>query len=127
MSFGDIGAILKKAKEEKETSKEQANKISESTLTYKLFSEGKTLLEVAIELKLEADEVNEYHKEYLKLVHGDNLNQIYEEIGDDDIEPFVKLYKSAKSAGMNPQHVNRLLAIANNDLPAIEDRHEALQ
>jgi hypothetical protein len=62
---------------------------------YKLFSEGNTPLQVAIALQLGADEVNEYHKEYLKLVHRDNLNQIYEEIGDDDIEPFVKLYKLA--------------------------------
>jgi hypothetical protein len=39
------------------------------------------------------DEVNEYHKGYLKLMHQDNLNQVYEEIGDDDIEHFVRLYK----------------------------------
>src|SRR5918999_3157929 len=126
MSFGDIGAILKKAKEEKEASKDQVEKISLSTQAYKLFSEGKSPLEVAIELKIKADEVNEYHKEYLKLVHRDNLNQIYEEIGDNDIESFVKLYKSAKDAGMNAQHVVKLLAIANNYLPSVEHRYEVL-
>jgi hypothetical protein len=65
MSFKDITPILKKAREEKEASKEQAEKISVSTQAYKLFSEDKTPLEVAIELKLEADEVNKYHKEKL--------------------------------------------------------------
>jgi hypothetical protein len=90
--------------------------ISIQSQAYQLFSEGKTPLQVAIILQQEADKVNEYHKEYLKLVHRDNLNQIYEEIGDDDIEPFVKLYKSAKSASMDPQHIVKLLEIANNYL-----------
>jgi hypothetical protein len=127
MSFRDIGAILNKAREEKEASKEQTEKTSLSTQAYKLFTEGKTPIQVAIALQLGADEVNEYHKEeYLKLIHRDNLNQIYEEIGDDDIEPFVKLYKSAKNAGMNAQHVVKLLAIANNYLPSVEHRYEVL-
>src|SRR5918992_5263972 len=102
--------------------------ISIQSQAYQLFSEGKTPLQVAIILQQEADKVNEYHKEYLKLVHRDNLNQIYEEIGDDDIEPFVKLYKSAKDAGMNAQHVVKLLEIANNhDLPAVEYRCQELK
>src|ERR671914_905408 len=119
MNFGDIGAILNKAREEKETSKEQTEKTSLSTRAYELFSEGKTLIQVAIALQLGADEVSEYHKEYLTLVHRDNLNQVYEEVKDDDIEPFVSLYKSTKAAGMGIQQVNRLLKIANNnnDLP----------
>ena len=41
MSFRDIGAILNKAIEEKEDSKEQADKVTQSTQAYKLFSEGK--------------------------------------------------------------------------------------
>ena len=42
MSFRDIGAILDKAEEEKETNKEQAEKMSQSTQAYKLYSEGKS-------------------------------------------------------------------------------------
>jgi hypothetical protein len=37
MSFKDITPILKKAREEKEASNEQAEKISVSTQAYKLF------------------------------------------------------------------------------------------
>jgi hypothetical protein len=58
MNFRDIGAILDKATKEKEASKEQEENISQSTPAYKLFSEGKSPLEVAIELKIKADEVN---------------------------------------------------------------------
>jgi hypothetical protein len=45
----------------------------------------------------------------------------------DDIGSFVNLYTSAKAARMNEQHVNRLLAIANNDLSAVELRYERLK
>jgi uncharacterized protein YacL (UPF0231 family) len=67
MSFRDISDILDKVRQQKEASKEQAEKISLSTQAYKLFSQGKTTLEVAIALQLEADKAIEYHKEYLKL------------------------------------------------------------
>jgi DNA-binding CsgD family transcriptional regulator len=117
----DIKDILNKS-----VSEEQSMSISSQA--YRLFSKGKTTLEVAIALQLEADKVSEYHNEYLKLIHLDNLNQIYEEIGDNDIEPFVRLYKSAKAAGMGIQHVNRLLNIANNnDLPELENRYQELK
>ena len=53
MSFRDIGAILNKAMEEKETSKEQAEKMSHSTQAYKLFSEGKSPIQVAIALSIQ--------------------------------------------------------------------------
>ena len=54
------------------------------------------------------------------------LNQIYEEFKG-DTSSFVKLYELAKAAGMNIQHVKRLLTIANNDLPAVELRYERLK
>jgi hypothetical protein len=50
---------------------------------------------------------------------------VYEEIKD-DIEPFLKLYKLAKRKGLGVQQVVDILAIANNDLPAIEERFKRL-
>ena len=52
-----------------------------------------------------------------------NLNQIYQEIRDGTWN-FVNLWKSVKAAGMGVPHVNRLLMIANNDLPSVELRYE---
>ena len=46
---------------------------------------------------------------------------VYEELRG-DIEPFLKLYKLAKRKGISVRHVVDILTIANNDLPAIEDR-----
>jgi hypothetical protein len=126
MSFRDIGVILNKAMEEKETSKEQAEKMSQSTQAYKLFSEGKTPEEVAIALNLRQTQVTEFYTEHWKLKGLYMLNQIYDEIRN-DIGYFVNLYRLVKAAGMNVPHVNRLLTIANNDLPSVESRYEGLK
>jgi hypothetical protein len=53
------------------------------------------------------------------------LNQIYKEIKG-DTGSFVNLYGLAKTVGMNVRYVNRLLKIANNDLPSVESRYEGL-
>jgi hypothetical protein len=47
-----------------------------------------------------------------------------------DIVPFLKLYRSARSAGMSVEHVVNLLRIANDDNnnpPAVEHRYEKLK
>jgi transcriptional regulator len=67
MSFSAIGAILKKATEENETSKEQTEKMSQAAQAYKLFSDGKSPVDVAIELNLRQAEVTELYKEYWNL------------------------------------------------------------
>ena len=51
---------------------------------------------------------------------------VYEEIKD-DITSFLKLYKLAKRKGIGVRHVVDILAIANDDLPVIEERFERLR
>ena len=139
MSFRDIGVILNKVVEEKEKGnelkqdfeknkqqKEEQQQLSLSTQAYKLFCEGKTPLEVAIELNLRESDATKFCREYWKLKQLHNLNIVYEEIND-DIAPFLKLYKLAKRQGMGVQQVVDALAIANNNLPEIEWRYERLQ
>jgi hypothetical protein len=123
LSFRDIGAIKKKTEEEKEASKEQAERMSHSTQAYKLFLEGKSPVQVAIALNLQEPEVAKFYVEYWKLVQHHSLARIYEEIKD-DIGYFVKLYRLAKVARMGVEQVVRLLEIANNDLPVVEHRYE---
>jgi hypothetical protein len=123
MSFRDIGAILDKAEEEKETSKEQAEKVSQSTQAYKLFSEGKSPVQVAIALNIREPEVARFYVEYWKLRQLYSLNWVYEQVKD-NIRYFVRLYISAKVARMGVEQVVSLLEIANNDLPVVEHRYE---
>jgi hypothetical protein len=106
--------------------RESEESLSISSQAYKFFSEGKTPIQVAIALKLRKDQVTELYKEYRDLNNLNDLNQVYEEIKGDIIS-FLNLYKSAKAAGMNTQQVIRLLAIANNHLPAVEQRYERLK
>jgi hypothetical protein len=126
MSFRDIRAILNKAIEEKETSKEQAEKMSQSTHAYKLFSECKSPVQVAIALNIREPEVARFYVEYWRLRQLYSLNKIYEEIKD-DIGPFVNLYILAKVARMDVQNVINLLEIANNDLLLVEHKCERLK
>ena len=45
----------------------------------------------------------------------------------DDIAHFAKLYRLSKASGKSAENVVSLLNIANNDLPALEDRYKKLQ
>ena len=136
----DIGVILNKAIEERtEASKEQQDndkaeqyqeqeqqQLSLSAQAYKLFSDRKTPLEVAIALNLRESEATKFYKEYWKLKRLHNLILIYEETKG-DIDPFLKLYRLSKAAGMNVQQVVNLLEIANTNLPDIRCRYERLK
>jgi hypothetical protein len=46
---------------------------------------------------------------------------VYEE-DKGSIEPFLRLYGLSKAKGMGVKQIVNLLAIANNDLPSIEER-----
>jgi hypothetical protein len=135
----DIGVILNKTLEEKtEGSKErgkdnngvknnqQGPHLSLAAQAYKLFSDRKTPLEVAIALNLRESEATKLYKEYWKLKQLHNLNMVYEETKG-DIEPFLKLYRLSKGKDMSVKQVVNLLTIANNDLPAVEERFKTLR
>jgi transposase len=114
MSFRDIGVILKKTFPEKaeglKEQQEELQQLSVSTQAYKLFSGRKTPLEVAVALNLRESEATKFYEEYWKLKQRHNLNIVYEELKG-DIEPFVKLYRLSKAAGMSARHVINLLKL----------------
>jgi len=126
MSFTDIAKILKDSDKEKESEQQRTRQEFLSSQAYTLFSEGKSPVQVAIELNIRASEAIIFQREYWELEGLHNLNQIYQEIKG-DIWNFVNLWKSVKAAGMGVPHVNRLLTIANNDLSSVELRYEGLK
>ena len=95
--------------------------MSQAAQAYKLFSDGKSAVDVAIALNLRQAEVTEFYREYWKLEQLYDLSEVYEEIKG-DIHSFVNLYRLSKTAGMNTQQVVNLLNIANNHLPAVKQR-----
>ena len=62
-----------------EKNREQQQDLSLSTKAYKLFSDRKTPLEVAIALNLRESEATKFYREYWKLKQLYNLNMVYEE------------------------------------------------
>jgi hypothetical protein len=119
----DIRAILKE-----EQARLQKNKDQElSSKAYKLFSEGKTPVQVAIILNLREPEVTKLFREYLKLQGPYKLNLIHDEIGEDNLEDFVEFYNRAKERGMGRMHTVKALAIADKELPYCEEKCELLK
>jgi transcriptional regulator len=138
ISFRDIGIILNKADERREQNnnnignkkqqqeQEQQEQLSLSTQAYKLFSEGKSPIQVAVALNQKESEITRFYKEYIKLNQMHDLNIVYEELRG-DITPFLKLYRLARAAGMSEEHVVNLLRTANNNLPAVEHKYNRLE
>jgi predicted nucleic acid-binding protein len=137
MSPRDIGVILNKVIEVKKTEilkeeqdnnaeKNQEQQLSLAAQAYKLFSEGKSPLEVAIALNLGESRTTQFYREYWKLKQLHNLNIVYEETKG-DIDPFLKLYRLSKTKGMGVKQVVNLLEMSNNDLPELEKRIKRLR
>jgi hypothetical protein len=122
MSSRDIKPIIDKAYQEKERTEHK----SAAVQAYELFSKGKTLLEVTIDLNLGQAQATAYYGEYLKLVGLDEITKVYLEFKG-DISYFVNLCKEAKAAKMGVSQVINLLRIANNYLPSVQHRHQQLQ
>ena len=66
-SLRDIHAIIKEEIARRQKNKHQQQRQEQSAKTYKLFSEGKTPVEVAITLNLPASKVSKLYREYWKL------------------------------------------------------------
>jgi|SoiMethySBSTD1v2_1073268.scaffolds.fasta_scaffold02301_16 hypothetical protein len=126
MSFRDIGAILKKASGELEEKQDIKESLSLSSKAYRLFSKGKTPIQVAITLNLSEEETTKFYQEYWNLKQMQELRMVYEEIGP-DIEPFLELFRLSKDAHMNSRQIINLLKIADNDLQSVAQRYKKLQ
>lgn len=120
MSFRDIGTILKKTSGEMEEDQDKKQS-SLSAQAYSLFLEGKTPIEVAIELDINESETTRFYEEYLNLKQMHDLQMVYEELGG-DIVHFIKLCKLSKDAHMEPEHVVTLLQMSNEYLPLLEQK-----
>jgi hypothetical protein len=92
-----IHTILKKKEEEQKnstivTNNQQRSSSSLSAKAYKLFSQGKTYVEVAIALNPNEPEVTKLYIEYWKLKRLHKLYSIYEELGDEGIYNIFSSY-----------------------------------
>ena len=124
MSFRDIGQILKNTGKYKEVRQIQAQQEHLSSNAYKPFSDGKSLVQIAIELKTRASQAIILQGEYWDLKALPELDRIYTEVRCDPWA-FINMYRLIKTTGMGTDQINRLLVFAN-ELPALEVRKSGM-
>ena len=115
MSFRDISAITKKvelqaARERGYTAKDIEPKSKESQ-AFKMFSEGRSPVEVAIQLDLAADRVRALYREYWELTGRFELAQIYDEARY-DLRGLLRLHRIIKRLGMEEHDIKKVFELA---------------
>jgi hypothetical protein len=81
---------------------------------FKLFSEGKTPIEVAIALDLDAGRVRAIYYDYWELKGMFKLAEIYIELGRDDLLSLIRLHKIFKHLGMKEHDMFKVLELAKD-------------
>jgi DNA repair exonuclease SbcCD ATPase subunit len=127
MSPRDINAIIKEEKARRQKYKDQQQQQEMSSKAYKLFSEGKRPVEVAVALNLGQPQVTKLYREYWMLRGLDKLNTIYKETNG-KLGPFLKLYRQLiKQRGMSIDQVANAVEIAIHKLPYMESLYEQVK
>ena len=139
MSLRDISIILKKHGvnhglamtddiDDNNNKKSHSNN-EKATLAYRLFSEGRKPIEVAIELNLREGQVNKFFREFWKLKRQYRLYELYQQI-EPYLPSFLKLHKTLKQKGLNPDNVEWFadaIEIGAVELPELQGQHQSLR
>lgn len=100
ISLKDIGIIIRSYLGEDEDETTLSGKaLSMTSKALKLFKENKNLVDVAIILNIDTDEVLGMYSDYLRLLNLQKLMTIYKEMGD-DIYLLEHLYLDLKNEGL---------------------------
>jgi DNA-binding CsgD family transcriptional regulator len=118
-----VSAVLKKHEEEENAAaitkikhKQQEDKTSKEVASFKLFSEGKNTIEVAIELKLSEEEVTQFYKGFLKLKGLDKFGIIYEKYIHHNPR-LLKLWIEAEKESVDIEQLVKLAKLADENNP----------
>jgi hypothetical protein len=113
MSLREISIILKKhgvnhgitsIDDDGDNNKKSHSNNEKATLAYRLFSEGRKPVQVAIELNLREGQVNKFFRKFWQLKQVDKLYQLYPQI-EHCLSSFLKLHKVLKRKGLNLNNV----------------------
>ena len=141
MSLRDIGFILKKGQanhgiatimdDGNNSNSNNNNKPAneKATQAYKLFTEGKKPVEVAIQLSLSEKEVTRYYTEYWRLKRLYSLYQIYQE-SKGNLSYILKLCRLAKRQGITADNIEwfvNMVEIGTYKIPDLQKQYAKLQ
>jgi transposase len=120
MSFKDIADIINEyTGEDKQVNKSEKSKDSRA---FELFLQGKQSVEVAIELDLPADKVEELHIQYWRLSRLDNLEILYHE-AEYSLPLLLRLHNILKEKRITKdKDISDLIELANDGLPNLRAR-----
>jgi hypothetical protein len=93
---------------------------------FELFAEGKTPLQVAITLNLEAQTAIQYHQQYYMLLGCTEFTKVYLHIKDNPWA-YVNLVRLAQESRMSDEDVAELLKIAKEHLPRVILEYDRLK
>jgi hypothetical protein len=132
MSFRDIGAITNKVKLQADRERGyitvDAEPKSKESQAFKLFSEGKSPVEVAIALDLDAGRVRAIYYDYWELKGMYKLTEIYIELERDDLLSFIRLHKIFKHLGMKEHDIKNVFELAkHNQLERLQGKVQYLE
>jgi FtsZ-binding cell division protein ZapB len=137
MSTRDVNQILKENKKEEEEAREReiiekeeeekdrifSSKRSEALQLYK---EGKSPLDVAIELKISAEGAKEFYHEYCSLQYPPKFLQIYTEINNiNSFNHFTKLFHLIREKGLSIEEGIEAIEMIN-DIYLLKEEHQDL-
>jgi DNA-binding CsgD family transcriptional regulator len=125
MSIRDISKIIKEEEVRKQSHEDDSQKQLEgkiSAAAYSLFNQGKTPVEVAIELELAEPQVSKLYKEYLHLQGFLEIVWLCDKIGE-DAWALLELYQMCNSSGMSNKEIVKAVDIALNTLPSADENY----
>jgi hypothetical protein len=123
MSFKDIADVIKKHTGEESIDKPEKSKDARA---FELFLQGKQSVEVAIELDMPADKVEELHVQYWRLSKLDNLEIMYHE-AEYSLSLLLRLHNILKDKRITKDNdISDLIDLANTGLPNLRNRFEDL-
>jgi hypothetical protein len=118
MSFKDIANVITKHTGEESISLNKPEK-SKDARAFELFLKGKQSVEVAIELDMSADEVEELHVQYWRLSKLDDLEILYHE-AEYSLSLLLQLHDILKDNKITKdKDIRELMELANHGLPNI--------
>jgi hypothetical protein len=124
MSPNQIRAIIKKHEEKNNAIANKKKQLSLSSKAYKLYSKGKTNVEVAIKLDIPQVQATLFHFEYCRLMELDDFESLYVRTRG-KVAPLCKLYEELViKRGMSIEQVADSVDIALNRLPYMEGLYE---
>jgi hypothetical protein len=124
MSFKDIADIINEYTGEDITINKPEK--SKDAQAFELFLQGKQSVEVAIELDMPADKVEELHVQYWRLSKLDNLEILYHE-AEYSLSLLLRLYNILKDKRITrDKDISELIELTNDGLPNLRARFEML-